>query len=116
MRIILRTIHLIGMAFLVGGVAQGLPMAELRHAYWTTVGSGLLFVAAELFSTFIWLFQLKGWAVIIKMGLLAGAMLVPDRALAFLITAIVIGGISSHMSGRYRYYSLIHRRVMKERD
>ncbi len=113
-RISLRTLHLISIAFLVGGVAQGVSIAEMPHSFWSTIVTGLLFTALELFSTFRWLFQLKGWAVLLKMVLLAAAYLSPEAALEFLLAAIVIGGISSHMPGKYRYYSLLHGKEIKE--
>ena len=33
---------------------------------------------------------------------------------AMVVLAIIIGGISSHMPGKYRYYSIWHGRVIKE--
>ena len=113
-RIGVRTAHLIAMAFLVGGVAGGAPPLELGTPFWSTVATGVVFVGLELFNTGVWLFQLKGLAVIVKVLLLASAAAAPDSALALLIVAIIIGGISSHMPGRYRYYSLWHGREIKE--
>ncbi len=68
----------------------------------------------ELFNTAVWLFQLKGPAVIVKALLLASAAAAQDSALELLIVAIIIGGISSHMPGKYRYYSIWHGRVIRE--
>ena len=113
MRISLRTAHLITMALLVGGVAGGAAPLELVFAFWGTVATGMAYVALELFNTGVWLFQLKGLAVMVKALLLAAAAAAPDSALAWLIAAIVIGGISSHMPGRFRYYSLWHGRQIK---
>jgi hypothetical protein len=113
-RISLRTAHLITMALLVGGVAAGEAPLELGFAFWGTVATGLAYVALELFNTGVWLFQLKGLAVMVKALLLAAAAVAPESALAWLIAAIVIGGISSHMPGRFRYYSLWHGRQIKE--
>jgi hypothetical protein len=31
-----------------------------------------------------------------------------------LIVAVIIGGVSSHMQGKYRYFSPFHGRVIKE--
>ena len=87
---------------------------ELEYAFWGTVATGVAFVALELFNTGIWLIQLKGLAVMVKALLLAAAAAAPDSALGWLIASIVIGGISSHMPGKYRYYSLWHGRQIKE--
>ena len=112
-RISIRTLHLISMGLLVGGVARGAAPADLQWEVWSTLLTGLAFVAVELYGSCIWLFQLKGWAVIVKMLLLASVLAAPHSALPLLIVAIVIGGISSHMPGKYRYYSPLHGRVIK---
>ena len=52
--------------------------------------------------------------MIVKALLLASAAAAPDSALELLVVAIIIGGISSHMPGRFRYYSLWHGREIKE--
>lgn len=113
-RISIRTAHLVAMAFLVGGVAGGNAPLEATYAFWGTVATGVAFVALELYNTGVWLFQLKGLAVMVKVLLLAAAAAAPDSALGLLIVSIVIGGISSHMPGRYRYYSIWHGREIKE--
>jgi hypothetical protein len=58
--------------------------------------------------------QLKGLAVIVKTVLLAWAVAFPGYALDFFITAIVIGGISAHMPGKFRYWSWWHGELRKE--
>ncbi len=114
LRISLRTVHLISMAFLVGGVALGHSVTDLPVSLWGTVLSGMVFVGVELHQSFVWLFQLKGLAVGVKALLLVGAAIAPRSALAMLVLAIIIGGISSHMPGKYRYYSIWHGKVIKE--
>ena len=113
-RIGMRTAHLIAIAFLTGGVAQGHSPLELEAAFWGTVLSGMVYVGIELFNSGVFLFQLKGLAVIVKSLLLAAAAVAPESALALLVIAIVIGGISSHMPGKFRYYSPWHGRIVKE--
>ena len=113
-RISLRTAHLLSMAFLFGGTAQGYAPLEQPVALWATLVTGLAYIAVELFDSGVWLIQLKGLAVIVKVLLLGGAVAAPDSALALMVAAIVIGGISSHMPGRFRYYSIWHGRVIKE--
>ena len=113
-RISIRTLHIISMAFLLGGVAQGISFSELHLSLLATIGSGLLFVALELYCTFIWLFQLKAWVVILKMILMVAAGFSPQAALELFLAAIIIGSISSHMPGKYRYYSFWHGREIKE--
>ncbi len=113
-RIALRTAHLISIAVLTGGVSMGAAPLSMAPAFWTTLLTGVLFVGVELFYTGVWLFQLKGIAVMAKILLLGAAAAAPHSALWLLVAAIVIGGVSSHMPGKYRYYSLWHGRVVKE--
>jgi len=113
-RISIRTWHLAAMGLLVGGMAMGHPLEEMQMAFWHTLLSGAVFVAVELLTSFVWLFQLKGWAVLFKMMLLAGVVFDPSRAMGYLYAAIIIGGISSHMSGKFRYFSPIHGKEVKE--
>ena len=113
-RIGLRTWHLIAMGYVLGGVALGTPFADLAGPLWATLVSGLLFVGVELYTSCIFLLQLKGWAVLAKVLLLGAAVAAPAHAEAYLVVAVIIGGISSHMPGRFRYYSVVHGAVRKE--
>ena len=100
------------MGLLVGGVAAGLPPEQTAGALWGTLTTGAAFVGIELFQAPIFLVQLKGIAVLAKFMLLIVAVEIPSAALPAMILAIIIGGISSHMPGKYRYYSIVHRRVI----
>jgi len=113
-RISVRTWHLLSMGYLLGGAGLGVPLVELHFGLWGTLASGLVFVALELYASGVWLLQLKGQAVILKLLLLGAAMTATGSPLPYLIAAVIIGGISSHMPGRYRYYSLFHGRELKE--
>lgn len=112
-RISLRTAHLIAMGLLVGGVAVGTPIDQLAFALWATLVSGGLFVVIELYQSLNFLVQVKGVVVLLKLLLLIAAIEFPGSALPMLIAAIVIGGMSSHMPGRYRHYSLWHGRALQ---
>ena len=113
-RISLRTWHLLSFGFLLGGTAQGYPLTDQTWALWNTFLSGMVLSGLELHATCVWLFQLKGQAVLVKFLLLGAAVAAPGGGMPFLIAAVVIGGISSHMPGKYRYYSLYHGRSIKE--
>lgn len=113
-RISVRTWHLLAMGYLLGGTAAGFSLAEQPLALWMTFLSGVVFTLLELHQTFIWLFQIKGQAVLVKFLLLGAAVAATEYSMPYLIAAVIIGGISSHMPGRYRYYSLYHGREIKE--
>jgi hypothetical protein len=112
-RISLRTAPLIAMGLLVGGVAAAAPQDSLAGALWGTLLTGAAFVAIELYQSPLFLVQVKGVAVFVKIALLILAVEVPNVALPALIAAIVIGGISSHMPGKFRYYSIVHGKVVQ---
>jgi len=113
-RISIRTWHLLSMGILLGGTAHGLPLADQPWGVWGTLLSGVVFVAVELHASCIWLLQLKGLAVAVKLLLLGAAVASSGSGLPYLVASLVIGGISSHMPGKYRYYSPFHGRVIKE--
>lgn len=111
-RITLRTAHLAAMGLLAGGVAAGIPVQQLPFALWATLVTGAALSALDLLHSPVFLVQVKGLAVMAKLLLFGAAIALPAWALPALIAAIVIGGVSSHMPGRYRYYSLWHRRSL----
>jgi hypothetical protein len=113
-RISVRTWHLLAMGYLLGGTAHGLALADQPLGVWMTFASGAVFVALELYASCVWLLQLKGLAVIVKLLLLGAAVAATGSGLPYLVAAVVIGGISSHMPGKYRYYSPFHGRIVKE--
>jgi hypothetical protein len=115
-RTVLRTSHLLGFAALYGGHLYAVDAARLQPALWATVASGTALVALELIRHRIWLVQLRGWATFAKIALLAGTAVWWEQRVEILTLAVVVGGISSHMPGRFRYYSILHRRVVGEAE
>ena len=109
LRTILRTVHLASVSVLVGGHFFDLPLERLYAPLAWTVGSGVLFVLLEIFGTLGWLFQLRGLITLAKVFLL---LLIPffwEQRIWILMTVLVISSISSHMPGRFRYYSILSR-------
>lgn len=115
-RTALRTAHLVTFAALYGGHVYGVAPERLHGALLGTVSSGLGLAALDVLRNPIWLVQVRGLATFAKVLLVA---LVPFwwAGRVWLLTAtVVIGGISSHMPGRYRYYSVLHRRVVGDQE
>jgi len=48
----------------------------------------------------------------LKLLLIAAVAMFWEQRLWLLLAALVLGSVGSHMPGRWRYYSLIHRRVI----
>jgi hypothetical protein len=112
--IVLRTLHLVGVAGLVGGLLYQVP-AEAWMPYLTlTLASGAVYFAIELWSTGIFLIQLRGLSVLVKLAILGLVPALPGLEAYLLFSVIVISGIFSHAPGNVRYYSLFHRRRIDE--
>ena len=106
----LRTLHLVGLAgcgyaFLVPGAIGG-----WEPYFRITLITGLLLTALYTWSNGIFLIQLRGIAVLLKILLLLVILVLPDHKHVLFLTIIVISGFIAHAPGDVRYYSLYHRR------
>ena len=106
----LRTLHLIGLAGIGAGyiypVTEGTPNGYM----YLTIASGFALSLISIWSSAIWLIQLRGQAIILKLLLLAFIPIWPEAGGWLLIVVIIISGYISHAPGDVRYYSLYHRR------
>ena len=84
---------------------------RLQPALYSVLLTGGLLACFEVWQSRIWLVQVRGVATFLKLGILAGTSFAPDWTAALLTLALVIGSISSHMPGRWRYHSVLHGRV-----
>jgi predicted alpha/beta hydrolase len=116
LRTTLRTAHLIAFGALYGGHIYGLPAERLHAAVFATVGTGAAFMALEMYRTPFWLVQIRGLATVAKIILVASVAVLWDVRVWLLTAAIIIGSVSSHMPGRYRYYSILHRRAIGSQE
>ena len=103
-----RTAHLLAFGTLYGGHVYSIPLQRLWPALLATVASGGALMALEIYRTPLWLGQVRGVATLVKIGLVVAVAVYWDLRLWLLTAAVIIGGVVSHMPGRYRYYSLIH--------
>ena len=111
LRTSLRTLHLIAAGALYGGWLYSVDVARLQPALHSVLLTGGLLACFEVWQSRIWLVQLRGVATFLKLGILAGAGFAPDLTVALLTLSLVIGSISSHMTSRWRYHSVLHGRV-----
>ncbi len=112
-RIGLRTLHLAAFGAYYGGHVFGVDAARLLPALVGAVGTGFAFAAFEVWCAPVWLVQVRGVATYAKLALLLCVPLLWEWRVALLTGILLIGSVASHMPGRYRYYSLRHRRVVK---
>jgi len=112
-KVIVRTIHLVGMAGVFGGAMMH---ASVSLYLYLTIASGVVLVLMEASSGMIWCVQLRGCAVFIKLLLLLIVHLRPEFTIPCLIAVIVISGLLSHAPSWIRYFSLWHGRVVLSED
>lgn len=113
----LRTLHLIGIAGLAGAYLFHLPHSEWSGYLWLAVISGSLMAVIAVYVDGIWLLQLRGHAIFLKLFLLSSVFWLFDEPQSGVyLLVILISGIVSHAPGKVRYYSLWHRKVLTKAD
>jgi hypothetical protein len=60
----------------------------------------------------VWMVQVRGVVIIVKLILLALMVSYPAWGSLLLLVIIIISAVISHAPGKLRYYSLYHRRVI----
>jgi len=114
--IALRSLHLAGTAGAGAGMLFGVPPAEWQGYLWLTLLSGALLVGLQLWSNAVWLLQLRGLAIGVKLLLLGAALRWPAAGAPLLLTVILLSGVISHAPGDVRYYSPWHGRRLERLD
>lgn len=107
----LRSLHLVGLLGTGSGILFSLPDAIWQNYLWLLVSTGSLMVAIELWTSAVWLVQLRGLSTVFKLCLLAALPLTEHDAF-ILILVVLISGVFAHAPANVRYYSVYHRRVL----
>ncbi len=108
----LRTFHIAAIGILLGGHVFALPADRLFVWLLLSLISGAGLIGIELYSSCKWLYQGKGVLVLLKLLLVASAAVWWEQRVGLLLAVLAIGSVGSHMPGRFRYYSIVHRRVI----
>lgn len=111
-KISLRTLHLLAVAGVGGGILFALEKDLWINYWWLAMASGILMMLIDMISTPVWIVQVRGVVIVVKLILLAllGSSPVWDSFLLAVI--IIISAVISHAPGKLRYYSLYHGRVI----
>ena len=107
-----RTAHIAVTSVLVGGHVFDVSKDDLAPWLYGAVVTGLVLTLIEAFPRLCWFYQGRGLFVIVKLMLLAAIPWVWDFRVPLLLAVIVLASVGSHMSARFRYYSVVHRRVL----
>ncbi len=113
--IALRTAHIATMGILLGGHAFNLPPEKLWLSLWLTIGTGAGLGAIEAGPRLLWFHQGRGLMTLAKLGSLCAVPFLWEHwylRLAVLLVVVALASIGSHMPARFRYYSVIYRKVI----
>lgn len=111
-KVVARTVHIVAMALVFGGVAYAAPMRALVLPLALTLASGLLLLGLDLWKSGTWLTQGGGVAVLLKLALLALGQSFPAARFECYLAATSIASIGAHMPKSWRHWSFLHRRVL----
>jgi uncharacterized membrane protein len=111
-KISLRTLHLLAVAGVGGGILFGLEKDLWNNYWWLALVSGVLMMLIDIISNLVWVVQVRGLVIFLKLILLA--LLGRDPLLDewLLAVIIVLSAVISHAPGKLRYYSVYHRKVI----
>ncbi len=107
-----RTVHIAAIGILMGGHVFAVPDVRLLPWLYLSLVSGTGLIGIELYSSCKWLYQGKGILVLVKLLLVAAVAVFWEQRVWLLLVALVISSVGSHMPGHFRYYSILHRRVI----
>lgn len=85
----------------------------LLYFWGFTIFSGFMLMGIDIFSNKLWLIQIRGITIILKLLLLSLVGLFPDLDKALIAAIVILSAVVSHAPGTLRYYSVYHRRVIK---
>ena len=111
-KISLRTLHLLAIAGVGGGILFGLEKDLWLVYWWLAIASGGLMMLMDIISNPVWLVQVRGLVIVIKLMMLAFLGCYPAWDSYLLIFIIIISGVISHAPGKLRYYSIYHGKVI----
>ena len=107
-----RTVHIGVTGVLFGGHVFDVPAERLLIWLYLSFFSGLCLIVIEAYPSCRWFHQGRGVVVLFKLMLLGIIPVLWDYRVEILSVVIVVASVGSHMPSRFRYYSLLHRKVL----
>lgn len=111
-KISLRTLHLLAVAGVGGGILFGLETVLWLNYWWLAIATGGLMMLMDMVSNPVWIVQVRGVVIVLKLVLLAFLGSFPALDIYLLAFIIMISGVVSHAPGKLRYYSIYHRKII----
>lgn len=107
LRVTLRTLHIISFSVFFGGLWFGVAQADLMPWLYASFFTGAGLMALELLGGLDWFVQLAGGLTLIKLALLFLVPVFPDYNRFFLLLAVSISSIGSHMPSALRHFNYL---------
>ena len=111
-KISLRSLHLLAIAGVGGGILFALEKDLWINYWWLALVSGVLMMLMDITANPVWIVQVRGIVIMLKLILLALLGSNPGWDSFLLAIIIIISAVISHAPGKLRYYSFYHRRVI----
>ncbi len=111
-KISLRSLHLLAVAGVGGGILFALEKDLWINYWWLALVSGVLMMLMDITANPVWIVQVRGIVIMLKLLLLALLGSNPGWDSFLLAIIIIISAVISHAPGKLRYYSFYHRRVI----
>jgi len=111
-KISLRTLHLLAVAGVGGGVLFGIEKDLWLNYWWLALASGALMMLMDMIANPVWIVQVRGLAIVLKLILLVFLGSFPAWDSTILAVIIIISAVVSHAPGKLRYYSIYHQKII----
>nr|WP_320012985.1 hypothetical protein [uncultured Desulfobulbus sp.] len=102
-----RTVHIAVMAILFGGCILDVPYGRLGLWHWLTIFSGLLLMFFEWMHDDRWWHRGKGLCIFVHVGLCLLIHVLTPMIKPLLWLILISGCVGSHMTRRYRHWSIL---------
>lgn len=113
-KIALRTAHLMAAGVLLGGHAFNAPAGQLRLWLYLAIASGVGMIALEACPSLHFVFEGWGVLLLVKLVLLAVIPFAWTARFPILLAVVALAAVGSHMPARFRHYSLLYRKVVRD--
>ena len=105
LNILLRALHLVGIAGIGGGFLFNLPKAQYAPFWQLTLLSGGLLVLLYAWENGRWFLQVKGVSILLKLLLLVVANLISAWRAEIFTLIIILSTLIAHAPGKVRGFS-----------
>ncbi|MBN1625950.1 MAG: hypothetical protein JW944_05450 [Deltaproteobacteria bacterium] len=109
--VFLRAAHVGVTGILLGGAVFQVPFDVFLKCQLFAIATGCALIASEVYHKPHWLYQGRAVMVFIHSGLLFLIRFKPAIMVPLLSMSVLIGMAGSHMSKKFRYWSIIHWRA-----